>query len=191
MSWDKKEDYCGLAVEDKLICKASNQNRGLQTLEKNGRLGQIAATRYFADVGAPSCDYTVASALEFKDLRLGAVTAVDGRNYALQSISVKTSAGAEPTFSATSQQVEDTAAKATANTFAVPEFSLSPDEVAQFLFNAFTLDDAKRLTASQILEITVRAEVADRRYDFDEERKAALRDYVRAREEVRARCQAT
>ncbi len=54
-----------------------------------------------------------------------------------------------------------------------------------------TLDDAKRLTASQILEITVRAEVADRRYDFDEERKAALRDYVRAREEVRARCQAT
>ncbi len=141
MSWDKKEDYCGLAVEDKLICKASNQNRGLQTLEKNGRLGQIAATRYFADVGAPSCDYTVASALEFKDLRLGAVTAVDGRNYALQSISVKTSAGAEPTFSATSQQVEDTAAKATANTFAVPEFSLSPDEVAQFLFNAFTLAD--------------------------------------------------
>lgn len=54
-----------------------------------------------------------------------------------------------------------------------------------------TLDDAKRLTASQILEITVRAEVADRRYDFDEERKAALKDYVRAREEVRARCRAT
>lgn len=54
-----------------------------------------------------------------------------------------------------------------------------------------TLDDAKRLTASQILEITVRAEVAARRYDFDEERKAALKDYVRAREEVRARCQAT
>lgn len=53
-----------------------------------------------------------------------------------------------------------------------------------------SLDDAKRLTASQILEITVRAEVADRRYDFDDERRAALNDYVRAREEVRSRCQA-
>lgn len=141
MSWDKKEDYCGLEVEKKLICKASNQNRGLQTLEKNGRLGQIAATRYFADVGAPSCDYTVAAALELAALKLGAITVVDGRNYALQSISVKTSAGAEPTFSATSQQVEDAATKANANTFDVPELSLSPDEIAQFLFGAFTLAD--------------------------------------------------
>lgn len=141
MSWEAKEDYCGLAVKDKLICKASNQNRGLQTLEKNGRLGQIAATRYFADVGAPNCDYTVAAAMEFKGLKLGAIKAVGGKNYALQSISVKTSAGAEPTFSATSQQVEDTANANNSNTFAVPEFSLAPDEIAQFLFSAFELSD--------------------------------------------------
>lgn len=141
MSWEAKEDYCGLAVKDKLICKASNQNRGLQTLEKNGRLGQIAATRYFADVGAPSCDYAVAAALVLKGLKLGAIKTVGGKSYALQLISVKTSAGAEPTFSATSQQVEDTANTNNSNTFAVPEFSLAPDEIAQFLFNAFELSD--------------------------------------------------
>lgn len=153
MSWDSKEDYCGLAVADKLICKASNQNRGLQSLEKNGRLGQIAATKYFADVGAPNCDYTVAAALSLTSVKLGAVVAVDGKKYALQSVSVKTSAGSEPTFSATSQQVEDTATDATANTFAVPTLALSPDEIAQFLFTSFTLaDDGAETSTCELTE---------------------------------------
>ena len=50
-----------------------------------------------------------------------------------------------------------------------------------------TLDDAKRLTASEILEITTRADIMDRKYDVDGCRNAALAAYVRAREEIRNR----
>ena len=50
-----------------------------------------------------------------------------------------------------------------------------------------SLDDAKRLTASEILEVVTRADISDRRFDADAERNAALAAYVRAREEIRNR----
>lgn len=50
-----------------------------------------------------------------------------------------------------------------------------------------SLEDAKKMTASEILEVVVRSEVMDRRYDFDAERQRALAEYVRAREEIRSR----
>ena len=50
-----------------------------------------------------------------------------------------------------------------------------------------SLDDAKRLTASEILEVVTRADISDRRFDADAERNAALAAYVRAREEIRGR----
>lgn len=139
MSWETKTDFCGLAEDGKLICKGSNENKSMQTLEKNGRLGQIAAAKYFATVAAPSCEYTIAAKVTKTGVKLGAITSVDGKKFALQSISIKTTAGSEPTFSGTSQQVEDGADASKCNYFTVPEFSIDPDEIAQELFSAFTL----------------------------------------------------
>lgn len=53
-----------------------------------------------------------------------------------------------------------------------------------------TLGEAKNLTASQILEAVDRADALEGKTDADGARHRALADYVRAREEVRARCQA-
>ena len=50
-----------------------------------------------------------------------------------------------------------------------------------------SIDDAKRLTASEILEIVERTDVLDRRFDADHDRNTALGAYVRAREEIRNR----
>lgn len=50
-----------------------------------------------------------------------------------------------------------------------------------------SLDDAKCLTASEVLEATMRADVMAKRFDSDTERNAALSAYVRAREEIRGR----
>ena len=50
-----------------------------------------------------------------------------------------------------------------------------------------SLDDAMRLTASEIIEAVNRSDVLSRRFDADQERSHALADYVRAREEIRGR----
>ena len=47
MSWETKEDYCGLEIEDKLLVKSANTNTTGQYLEKHGRLGSYAATKAF------------------------------------------------------------------------------------------------------------------------------------------------
>lgn len=49
-----------------------------------------------------------------------------------------------------------------------------------------SLDDAKVLTASEILEIVARVDIMDRKFDADRARSDALSAYVRAREEIRA-----
>jgi len=58
---------------------------------------------------------------------------------------------------------------------------------ARALLLPITLDDAKRMTASELDEAICRALLKDRKIDPDEMRKIALGEYVRAREEVRRR----
>lgn len=50
-----------------------------------------------------------------------------------------------------------------------------------------TLDDAKRLTAAELAEVTLRARAADGDYDADEAHKEALADYYRAIKAIRER----
>lgn len=50
-----------------------------------------------------------------------------------------------------------------------------------------TLDEAKRLTASEILAIMLAARIQDGQYDTDQEMHQAMGDYVRAREEIKAK----
>lgn len=50
-----------------------------------------------------------------------------------------------------------------------------------------SLDDAKRLTASEVSEAVFAAKVSARRYDADAAKADALADYCRARDEIRAR----
>lgn len=137
MSWDSKIDYCGLADTGKLQIKASTMNRSGQYLEKLGADGAIAATKSFGVQDSPSCEYTVLSSFTLTGKKLGAVTEVDGKCYALQSIHYETASGAEPKFSANSVQVEDGATAG--GKFDVPGLELSPDEVAAILLSAFTL----------------------------------------------------
>lgn len=50
-----------------------------------------------------------------------------------------------------------------------------------------TLDEAKHMTASEILAIMLAARIQDGQYDVDSETHQAMGDYVRAREEIRAK----
>ncbi len=137
MSWDRRTDYCGLANGTSVKCKGSNENRSGSYLEKTGEHGDIIATKPYGTANAtPSCEYTIAKETTLA-IKLGTVTAVDGKKYMLSSVSIGTGSATEPTMSASATQVEDDAT--TDSTFDVPSFSVSPDDIAQFLFGAFTL----------------------------------------------------
>ncbi len=141
MSWNTKTDYCGLGDGTNIICKSATENRTGSYLEKTGEHGDIIATKPFGDKnGSPSNDYAIAKQKTFTDLKLGTVKDVEGNKYMLQSISLSTGSATEPTMSATAVRVED--GSATTSTFTVPEFSISPDDIAQFLFGAFTITGA-------------------------------------------------
>ena len=137
MSWAAKQDYCGLADGTAIICKSATENRSGSYLEKTGEHGDIVATKLYGTANAsPSNEYAIAKEKTLA-VTLGQVQTVDGKQYMLQSVSISTGSATEPTMSATAVQVEDGAT--TGNCFKCPAFTLSPDDVAQFLFGAFTL----------------------------------------------------
>jgi len=140
MSWDSKTDYCGLAVANKLVIKGSNMNRSGQYLRKAGRSGAICATKPFGVTDAPSCEYTIKKAHSFADgdIKLGQVTTVDGKRYALESFTYSTGADEEPTFSGVAKEIEATT-DGTDRMFDVPAFDISPEEEAEIQMSAATV----------------------------------------------------
>lgn len=129
MSWENKQDYAGLAIENALTVKGANEGRTTQYLEKHGRLGGYKATKVFGNRASPTNAYTVEAEATITGKKLGDVTTVDQKKYMLHAIRFTTGADAEPTFEANSAQVENGATLR--NYFAVPDFKISPDHVAQ------------------------------------------------------------
>ena len=140
MSWETKTDYCGLDNSgdnnaNTLLTKTSDPNTSGQYLEKHGSNGAFVAAgcKSFGVRSAPSNTYTIAGTATISSststglVCLGDVKTTGGKKYALQSISWTTGADAEPTLSAKAAEV----AGSTRNTFKVPEFSISPDHIAQ------------------------------------------------------------
>jgi len=129
MSWEAKTDYCDLVVANKLLVKSSNTNTTSQYLEKHGADGSYVKTKVFGTRSAPANTYTVADDVTFTGKKLGAVKAVEQKAYALEKISWSTGADQEPTVDASAQEVK--AGSATGNYFEIPEFTISPDQIAQ------------------------------------------------------------
>lgn len=142
MSWDSKQDYGGLAVAGKVICKSATLNNSGQYLEKPGAHGNIAATKPFGVRAAPQNEYTIKAAHTYEGLKLGSIVTVDGHAFALESIHYEKSAGAEPVLTATTKEVETGATTETMNTFALPDIDLSPDEIAELIVDCATLSGA-------------------------------------------------
>ena len=103
MSWENKEEYCGLEIANKLLCKSANKNTTGQYIEKHGRLGDYAATKAFGVRSAPANSYTIADSFTLTGAKLGSVEEVDDKSYALEKISFSTGADQEPTFEATAK----------------------------------------------------------------------------------------
>ena len=138
MSWETKTDYCGLENANTLKCKGSNMNAGGEYLEKAGQSGAICATKPYGANGSPSCEYSILKPGTLTGVKLGAVTTVDGKRYALESFTYSTGADEEPSFSAQARLIETTS-DTTQRTFDVPALDISPDEAAAMAWSAATL----------------------------------------------------
>ena len=129
MSWESKQDYCGLNIENKISVKGANEGRTAQYLEKHGRLGSYKATKVFGDRANPTNSYTIEADATITGKKLGDINTVDQKAYMLHAIKFSTGADAEPTLEGNAAQVEDGAT--IRNYFIVPDFKISPDHVAQ------------------------------------------------------------
>ena len=152
MSWETKEEFCGLAIANKLLCKGANPNTTGQYLEKHGQHGDYAATKAFGVRSAPVNGYTIADSFTLTGAKLGSVEEVSDKSYALEKISFSTGADEEPTFEATAKQVEDDASLG--NYFEVPEFSLTPDHVAQIPSFKFPVPQGQTATSVAAFALT-------------------------------------
>ena len=134
MSWESKPDFYGLGGEF-LKVKSANPNNSSQYLEKLGQDGSIAATKLYGTKNAsPSNEYVILKAGTIT-VQIGKVTTVDGKRYARQSVTVKKTAGGEPTVSATAARIEDTT-DGVDQMFEAVTLHVDPEETAEFAIGA-------------------------------------------------------
>ena len=130
MSWELKPDFCGLGGEF-LKVKSANKNNSSQYLEKLGQYGSIVATKLYGTKNAsPSNEYVILKAGTIT-VQIGKVMTVDNKRYALQSVTVKKTAGGEPTVSATAVRIEDTT-DGEDQMFEAVTLNVDPEETAEF-----------------------------------------------------------
>lgn len=143
MSFKEKVDYFSLADAGNLVLVSAAEGRTAQVVEAQGQDGSVVASEVFGETRAPSCEYKLKAAYSSAAgaLKLGGVSSVTSektpRKFALVSISISTGAGAEPTLSASGEQVEDGATDGCV--YGVPAFSLETKHHAQILFGAFSV----------------------------------------------------
>ena len=129
MSWETKQDYSGLAIEDKLLVKSATEGRTAQYLEKHGKNGDYKATKVFGNRASPSNTYTVVDDVTITGKKLGQVQTVESVTYQLVSLKWTTGADAEPTVEGSAEQIET--GGSLRNYFKIPDFKISSDHVAQ------------------------------------------------------------
>lgn len=141
MAFLAKTDYFGLSGTA-LECTASNDGASASVAEAKGADGSIVAHEVYGETLAPSCDYLLKAdwTSAAGAVKLGAVTAADGKKIVLGNLAVNTAAGSAPTVAASGEQVEEGATEGCL--YEVPAFSLPKTHHAHILFGAFTLSGA-------------------------------------------------
>lgn len=142
MALATKIDYVGLGGSG-LELRTNSLWKSATFLEKVGANGAYVASEVFGTVAAPSCDYAISGAISSFTKNLGYVYSAQTDPYALQSITISTSAGGEPTVSASAVQLESGASR-TVCVFATPSVDLTTAWHA-LTFGAFTYTDSSTL----------------------------------------------
>lgn len=159
MAFATKKDYCGLVAKFNsgtsvvLEIRDANENKSVQTYRAVDNSGAVIAEETFGSDSAPANSYALKATLDADDgdLQVGSavITTVDGVKYALQSVTINTSAASPVQISAVAQQVESGASAANAVAFDVPAFTVTTRHVAQDIFSAISTQTNLSVTSLQ------------------------------------------
>lgn len=94
-----KIDLVGIGDDTNLKLRSNTHGQSNSVLQIPKSDGSIIDDEIYGHISAPNCDYAITGSTQFQK-NLGQVYSSNGP-YALQSISISTGAGQEPSFSAT------------------------------------------------------------------------------------------
>lgn len=142
MAFKDKTDPFGIVGSlTTIACKSTQDGNSASVAEAMDENGTIVAQTVYGENMSPSAEYAIKGTYSAAagDIKLGAVTTYKEKRVVLTNLTINTSAGGEPTMSASGAQVEDSTAGTCPALYSVPAFSLGPCHHAKTLFSAFTL----------------------------------------------------
>jgi hypothetical protein len=155
MAFLEKEDYCGIAG-DSVEAKSVTVGTSAGLNETPNGNGEIVDQHVFGEVDAPSVTYVIKADWDLSTVKLGQVAEVDGKKFALQSITINTSVG-EPQISASAVQVEESATVGGGD-WVIPACTVTPMHEVQNLLGCFEIEGDGNY--EQSANYTIQASVA-------------------------------
>jgi len=138
-SFQDKIDHYGLSAVSPLVVIENDDGASNEYNEYHSQDGSFVDHIVYGEKEEPSdtleltADWTVSA----DTVKLGAVTTVGGKKFALGEVSIETTAGELPSIAASGKQVQNAAE--TVRYYAIPATTVKNDETAQVLWDAFTL----------------------------------------------------
>ena len=139
MSFAAKIDYCGLTKYG-LALRSNAQNATNGLLEIPASDGSYIGNEIYGHIQNPTCEYAISCDTTISATLGNVENSLTGTPYALQSITINTGAGTEPTVNATAVQIESGATK-TICTYELTGLSVTPAHHAQ-TFGAFSYTES-------------------------------------------------
>ena len=157
-SFQDKVDHYGLTNNDAPLVVIENDNGASNEYnEYHSQDGSYIDHIVYGEKQEPTdtLEMTGDWVISADTIKLGGVTTVDSKKFALGEINIETTAGELPSIEASGKQVQNDAS--TVRYYALPSVTVKNDETAQILWDAFTLSgtgchlqSAKYTASSQI-----------------------------------------
>jgi hypothetical protein len=138
MAFLTKVDPFGISSSTLAVKSTSDGNSG-SVAEATDENGTIVAQESYGNRMSPSAEYALKKETAFDEIVLGGVSTYKTKRVVLTQLTINTSAGGEPTISASGEEIEASSDGTCPATYTIPEFTLGVCHHAKILFSAFSL----------------------------------------------------
>ena len=138
MAFLTKVDPFGISSSTLAVKSTSDGNSG-SVAEATDENGTIVAQESYGNRMSPSAEYALKKETTFDEIVLGGVSTYKTKRVVLTQLTINTSAGGEPTISASGEEIEASSDGTCPATYTIPEFTLGVCHHAKILFSAFAI----------------------------------------------------
>ena len=138
MAFLTKVDPFGISSSTLAVKSTSDGNSG-SVAEATDENGTIVAQESYGNRMSPSAEYALKKETTFDEIVLGGVSTYKTKRVVLTQLTINTSAGGEPTISASGEEIEASSDGTCPATYTIPEFTLGVCHHAKILFSAFSI----------------------------------------------------